>query len=814
MGIGSADHEVTSKLTLEGNPDGLVSAMQKSVTSVKEGSVQITSAFNQIGGSVSGLIGVFGSLGGIIAGGAAFKSVISGTVSWDLETAKLAKTLGDTTENASVMKVALHTLGIDQEVVSTAALRMARTMNTNSDAFKALGVDAEAMRKSGKSNIEIMMATVTALGQYKGGLDRNQAALSIFGRSWGELQQLMRLTPAIMNEARETAERLHLVVGQEGVNSAREYKKAINELGLVQESLKVQIGRDLIPVLTELGSAFGSAGVQAAGFFARMMHEGTKNLEIDKLWAQRQLARIPTDQELVGEGWKEYQARQDAEDKLYLWNLQKKAEKFGGITTQMNKARVPGGPSADGKTWDGGSAGDSELQKQNQYIAAYNKLQDERLKGAIQGNVAFTDTDRKLAEIALRYKNLIAIYPEHRAELERNMALDSQQVKNLAESSKEREYGQAYDKLQSDRVKSAIQGNATLSDTDKKLAEVAQRYKDLIDLYPKHRAELERNKLLDEEQIKNLAAIKDAEEARLKSDEYLNPQGILGTTPNAQYGINDLTGQPHSQTTALENNSMLSTWAAAREKARQEDLQKSAEFLAMTQGTQAAELQQALSRIQQEKEAYIESWAKMTDSFEVYASRRAQIETYYTQKTAEVGKAARMTDLEFTKYSLNYAGQLASNIYELGGKKNKEMFFVSKGISMANAYVNTAEGVTKAWAQGGIWGGIGAAIVAAAGATQIALIAAQQPDSSGGSASSGSSGFSSTGTSLGSSGSSYDNSSNSVITQPVTQQLTSGSNFYLTINGAIGNKKWFDDNMPAITKDWASRNVGSGLVYA
>ena len=53
-----------------------------------------------------------------------------------------------------------------------------------------------------------------------------------------------------------------------------------------------------------------------------------------------------------------------------------------------------------------------------------------------------------------------------------------------------------------------------------------------------------------------------------------------------------------------------------------------------------------------------------------------------------------------------------------------------KAIAVANAVINTAEGITKALAQGGIFGFASAAAIGVAGAAQIASILSAQPGSS------------------------------------------------------------------------------------
>lgn len=69
--------------------------------------------------------------------------------------------------------------------------------------------------------------------------------------------------------------------------------------------------------------------------------------------------------------------------------------------------------------------------------------------------------------------------------------------------------------------------------------------------------------------------------------------------------------------------------------------------------------------------------------------------------------------------------QIFQQLYELSGKKNKELFYAAKAAAVAEATINIATGVTKAIAQGGIWGIVTGAIVAAAGAVQIGTILSQ-----------------------------------------------------------------------------------------
>ncbi|MBW2598544.1 MAG: hypothetical protein JRC60_00225 [Deltaproteobacteria bacterium] len=119
-------------------------------------------------------------------------------------------------------------------------------------------------------------------------------------------------------------------------------------------------------------------------------------------------------------------------------------------------------------------------------------------------------------------------------------------------------------------------------------------------------------------------------------------------------------------------------------------------------------------------------------------------ETGYMDEAAALRDVQRMQQLEKEKLladqerriwdaklenAQTVAGGMADifdNLYELTGKKHKEFFYLAKAAALAEAIMNTAQGVTKALAQGGIMGPVMAAVVAAAGAVQIATITAQK----------------------------------------------------------------------------------------
>lgn len=68
------------------------------------------------------------------------------------------------------------------------------------------------------------------------------------------------------------------------------------------------------------------------------------------------------------------------------------------------------------------------------------------------------------------------------------------------------------------------------------------------------------------------------------------------------------------------------------------------------------------------------------------------------------------------------AASIFGSLSSLMNSFGEEGLAAAKAFGVAQAVINTAEGITKAWAQGGMLGFVGAAAVAAAGAAQIATI--------------------------------------------------------------------------------------------
>ena len=252
-----------------GDASGAISAAQDAASAVKHSVDNMKGTFESLGSIVNAIQGPFLALSAILAGGAIFKESMKAATDWNTEVTKLSRSMGVTTEQASVMAVALDHIGVSTETYTQATVMMSRQLANNQGAFKTLGV---AVRDADTGAFRPITQIMTDVNDKLKGIgnitEQNIAGMKVYGRGWGEVRQLLKMNSDTMKEAQETAERLHLIVGPEGEAMTRRYKEEQRDMNLVMKSLQVQVGDALLPVMVSLGAWMGEEGPRASGILA------------------------------------------------------------------------------------------------------------------------------------------------------------------------------------------------------------------------------------------------------------------------------------------------------------------------------------------------------------------------------------------------------------------------------------------------------------------------------------------------------------------------------------------------------------------
>lgn len=723
-----ADEDKKVSLILDGKAEGLLSMLAQSQKGVESAVGEMTNHFNLLGSGIDKVTGIIGIMTGVLAGGAAFKHIISDTTNWIGEVGKLSRTLGVSAEKASIMKVAMHGLGIEGDTVTGAVLRIAKSINSDGGAaIEKLGVHVRDSNGNLRNSAEIMFDVNSKLANLTAGTVRNTAGLSVYSKSWRDVQTTLRLTREEFDEFAIRAEKLHMVFSQASVDDMRTYKKQMAEIGMVGESLKIQIGIPLISVLGDLAEMLQGPATKGAQIFAGSVHEIHSAIR-DVIKSHRDWK----DSLEAGIGSK-------ATDTLTLFLAAKAAAtgNYSSIPTilkmgyqasrniqhndmdmsDMTMAGVPGGPG--GKPAPGGSGGAG---------------------GA--GGKGLTESQR----IAL--------------------AVGKHQVKEFFKNVDE-EVQTQIDSEQWTWNKFSLLSGSGLRGTGGGLNSMLKGQPTKYNLWNKE----------DQQSAADVAV-----------EASLNKQGKMSVGQQQQF----------------DQTAMTSDWATRKEAQYKAELEKEKEFNAMRSASAGENTQMELLRIQKEADAWEQSWAKNTDSFAVYEERKAQIKMMTSEKIAALERQTHQKSLASAMQYTGATANLFGSLYEVSGKKLKAFFYLQQAANASSAVMSGFKAGAAAVEPppiglGPVFGGPLAAIMIAGGFASATSIMMQKPDSvSGGGAGSASYGG--------------GTPTSPVVTQPVSNQSTQPQ-ITIQINNPIGERAWFEKNLPGILKDFSSRNVDVGVQY-
>lgn len=260
-----------AELRIGGDSSDLVDACTKAEKAVKDSFDRMQASMSSLNGAFQKLQSAFLAVTAVLAGGKAFKEVIGASNDWALESAKLAKALGTTSEQASVMKVALNHIGVESDVLIGASQKMSKQIFSNGAAFETMGIQVKDSAGNYRPVMDVMTETNTKLKAITNPIAQNIAGMQLYGKSWGEVKGVLKLTNQVMDESAERAKQLGLVVTSSGVESAKQYKEQLRDLNLVSTSLSVQMGNQMTPVFVRIGQLMGQEAPAMGKVFATVL---------------------------------------------------------------------------------------------------------------------------------------------------------------------------------------------------------------------------------------------------------------------------------------------------------------------------------------------------------------------------------------------------------------------------------------------------------------------------------------------------------------------------------------------------------------
>lgn len=230
----------------------------------------------EVQGTVGSLIGKFNALGAAvtaIAAGGMFKGFIDSFISEAGEVGKLASRLSMTTVEASHLNVALNLIGSSSGDYLAAAGMLNKQLRTNADTMREMGVQTTDANGKALTQQQIMQSGLKVLESYKAGYDRNQAAMTMFGKGADEVQKLLKLNGETMERATALAKAYGNEFSGETIASTKQFKEAVTTVNFAVEQFGQSIGEKMMPYVKALGDWFLNEGPSAFNTFNEVLDQ-------------------------------------------------------------------------------------------------------------------------------------------------------------------------------------------------------------------------------------------------------------------------------------------------------------------------------------------------------------------------------------------------------------------------------------------------------------------------------------------------------------------------------------------------------------
>lgn len=276
------------------------------------------------------------ALGGMVAAISVdmFATAIKSGLDYASSLGEVALQLGVTTRTLQEYRYAATQVGLTQEEMDAGLARLTRTLGTSPEKFEKLGIAIRGANGEIEDAGEILPRIAEAYRKAGSEADKSRLMYELFGRSGQKFAPLFAEGAAGINQLRDAAQRLGIVLSDEQIQNADE---TADKLAAVQTVLQARIAgvvadnadsivtlTDALAKLTEESIRFGARGVTAWRQFG---------WELDRLTAN--IARnLPGVSQAVMDG---AQAELDRID----------TEQFGGPRIRINPApagHVPGTP--------------------------------------------------------------------------------------------------------------------------------------------------------------------------------------------------------------------------------------------------------------------------------------------------------------------------------------------------------------------------------------------------------------------------------------------------------------------------------------
>jgi len=161
---------------------------------------------------------------------------------------------GMSTDSLQEFSYMAELVDTDLGTITGSMTKLTKKMGEGSDAFDALGINIYNADGSMKSADEVFMEAIDALGQMEAGVERDNMAMELFGKSAQDLNPLIETGSAGIAAYAQEAHDMGAVLDEEALTSLGEMDDSFQRVEQAGQALKNTIGAALAPVITDIAN--------------------------------------------------------------------------------------------------------------------------------------------------------------------------------------------------------------------------------------------------------------------------------------------------------------------------------------------------------------------------------------------------------------------------------------------------------------------------------------------------------------------------------------------------------------------------------
>ena len=267
------------RLLITGDSSSAQAAIGGVSTAMRQGMAEMQSATQGLSAGLGSVTNMFAAFATALAGGAAFGAAIGQTVEFADEIDKLKKGFSLSTDAANTLNIAIKTAGFSTDEYLDGMKEINANLKEGENDFNKYGVATRDASGNLLDQKSIMDSAFEVMTRYKEGIDRNLVSIDLFGEEAEEVTRLIRVNSEAMERAAVLREAYDMGISDEDLASTREYKSALYEVSVASQAVGLAIGREVLPLLNDLGDWFKTDGMQATATFIDVIHAAFARLK-------------------------------------------------------------------------------------------------------------------------------------------------------------------------------------------------------------------------------------------------------------------------------------------------------------------------------------------------------------------------------------------------------------------------------------------------------------------------------------------------------------------------------------------------------